>query len=95
MSNEKNVLRHHLDDRGRLLRWPSKPRARRAALQHLIVRFERGITYSEKQVNALLEQWHVFGDPALLRRELYQNHLLDRTRDGRSYWVEQPDSSTD
>ena len=45
--------------------------------------------YTETQVNDLLCQWHTFDGPATLRRELYHNKFLDRTADGRSYWLEE------
>lgn len=45
--------------------------------------------YSEKEVNALLIVWTLWGDPATLRRELYDHHLLDRTADGKLYRLEE------
>lgn len=42
--------------------------------------------YTEQKVNDILNEWHTFADPALLRRELYMKHFVDRTRDGRKYW---------
>jgi hypothetical protein len=32
-----------------------------------------------------LNRWHVFGDPAVLRRALFEASLVDRTLDGRQY----------
>jgi hypothetical protein len=54
--------------------------------QYLASKFESGVTYTEKEVNTLLNQYHTFGDPALLRRELFENGLIDRMRDGSAYW---------
>ncbi len=50
-------------------------------------RFEPGVKYTEREVNALLNQWHTFGDPVTLRRELYDDRRIDRTRDGARYWL--------
>ena len=35
----------------------------------------------------LLLQHHTFGDPALLRRELFERGLVDRVKDGSAYWL--------
>lgn len=82
-------LENYLDDQGRLKEWPSrrnKGQFQQWALEYLASKFEMGIYYSEKEVNALLNQFHTFGDPALLRRELFERQLLDRVKDGSAYW---------
>ena len=43
-------------------------------------------SYTEKEVNALLDERHTFGDFFLLRRELCDSGLLQRERDGSRYW---------
>ncbi|MBI2049255.1 MAG: DUF2087 domain-containing protein [Parcubacteria group bacterium] len=48
--------------------------------------YEQGKIYTEKEVNELLERFHTFEDPALLRRELYEKGLLGRKHDGSEYW---------
>lgn len=35
----------------------------------------------------ILKKWHSFGDHSLLRRELYDAFLLDRTPDCKKHWV--------
>jgi hypothetical protein len=85
-------LKNYLDDQGRLKAWPSKRRKGRfqqLALEYLAIQFEPDTYYSERQVNALLNQHHTFGDPALLRRELFDRGLVDRLRDGSAYWLKQ------
>lgn len=82
-------LKHYLDEQGRLKEWPSrrnKGQFQQLALEYLASKFERGTYYSEKEVNALLNEHHTFGDPALLRRELFERQLIDRVRDGSAYW---------
>ena len=54
-------------------------------LFYLAEKFEAGKDYTERQVNDLLLSWHTFADPATLRRELYEYHFLDRSRDGKIY----------
>ena len=82
---ELRELRPFLDERMRLKALPAKKRKKLAALWMLSERFEAGRTYSESEVNDLLDEWTAFHDPATLRRELYDHHLLDRTPDCRVY----------
>ncbi len=79
-------LKNHLDVEGRLKWWPSKRSKQLVALDYLVSKFEAGKTYSESEVNDLLNQWHTFGDPALLRRELFDDGQLNRKQDGTEYW---------
>ncbi|MBL8118575.1 MAG: DUF2087 domain-containing protein [Anaerolineae bacterium] len=80
------ALKNHLDSEGRLQTWPSKRALQLVALQYLATRFEPGKIYTEREVNNLLNQWHTFTDPALLRRELFDSGLLNRQKDGAEYW---------
>jgi hypothetical protein len=80
-----NELRNLLDTEGRLLRWPSKTAQKTAVLDYLASKFEFDKTYNELEVNAVLKSWHTFSDWALLRRELFERGLLDRTSNGSSY----------
>ncbi|NDJ61701.1 MAG: DUF2087 domain-containing protein, partial [Chloroflexi bacterium] len=83
------------DEAGRLTVWPSarnKKSAQLRALEYLANRFEFDRVYSEREVNALLNDWHTFADPALLRRELYMERYLDRLKDGSRYWRIQVES---
>lgn len=76
-----------LDPQGRLRQWPTKRRFQRAAVFYLVAKFEGVRRYSEPEVNAILDAWAPFRDAALLRRTLIEEHLLERTADGREYWV--------
>ncbi len=80
-------LRYLLDAAGRITRWPSKQRERTAVFNYLLSHFETARRYTEREVNELLSQWHTFGDPVTLRRELVDAHLLLRERNGSSYWL--------
>lgn len=74
------------DARGRLCRWPSKRPEQQEALRVLAANFLFGRFYTEKEVGAILEERHTFGDYFLLRRELAERGLLCRLRDGSRYW---------
>jgi hypothetical protein len=79
-------IQNHLDDAGRVAVWPSKRKLKQVVLEYLVQHFEFSREYTEKEVNARLNQLHTFEDPALLRRELFENGLLGRTKNGATYW---------
>lgn len=73
------------DAAGRLVRWPNRFAVQRLALWVLWTRFDGRRVYSERDVNELLRAWHLFGDPATLRRELVEMKLLTRKSDCSAY----------
>ncbi|MGP9812825.1 DUF2087 domain-containing protein [Rhodopseudomonas sp. NSM] len=75
----------YFDGTGGLTRWPKKASHRVLCLWVLWSRVPSGLEMSEKQVNEWLAAHHGFGDHALLRRELCDQCLMTRTRDGRVY----------
>ena len=83
-----NDIEHFLDDKGRINAWPARHALKKAVLNYLAIKFEMNRDYKEKEVNAIIEQWHTFGDYFLLRRGLVDYHFLSRTRDGARYWRE-------
>lgn len=82
----KPKIDQFLDADGRIKQLPSKMKARLAVLEYLADKFERGRDYTEKQVNAICEEWHTFGDFTLLRRELIDFSLMNREPNGSRYW---------
>ena len=60
-------LKNFLNEEGQLKAFPAKRKMKVEALFYLAEKFEAGREYTEKEVNALLNQWHTFGDPATLR----------------------------
>jgi len=93
MNDSSDSVKRFLDADGKVTRWPARrhvQRDQKAILDYLIGKFERDVIYSEKEVNAILNTWHTFGDWALLRRELYDHEYLDRTPDGKQYWLRKP-----
>ena len=90
---QKDPLLGFLDDQGRLTGFPAKYKKKLLALQLLAEKLYPGRVYTESELNDLLDSWTTFHDPATLRRELYNNHFVDRKNDGSAYWLEpeQPD----
>lgn len=82
-------IRAFLDENGRLKALPAKRRKKLAALWYLAQKIEKGGEYSETQINDILDAWTCFHDPATLRRELYNAHLLNRTANCALYWREE------
>ncbi len=90
-----SILKNFLDSENKLKALPSKRKIRVYALHYLAGKFEADRVYTEKEVNRLLNMWHTFGDPATLRRELYDNGFINRQSDCRSYWLEAAPPSVD
>lgn len=86
-------LKNFLDQEGKLRQFPVKRTMKEQALAYLAGKFQPGQVYTEREVNDLLCQWHTFGDPATLRRELYDARFLDRDAYGRSYQLAQRTSA--
>lgn len=73
------------DDRGRMVRWPSKTSVQALCLWVLWSRLPARTAMSEPELNARIDAWHLFGDRALVRRSLIDHRLCERTQDGREY----------
>lgn len=84
-----DVLERFIDEEGKIKQLPAKKEPRLAVLAYLAEKFEAGRDYTEKEVNAIIENWHTFGDYFLLRRELIDSGLMRRERDGSRYWKEE------
>ncbi len=76
------------DPAGRLVRLPGKLSVQQMVMWALWTRFAARRAYTEKEVNALLNAHHTFGDQATLRRELVNMKLVGRLGDCSSYWKE-------
>lgn len=81
-----------LNEEGKIAQLPQKQSKRLLVLTYLASKFEPCRDYSEKEVNALCDAWHTFGDYFLVRRELVDSGLLCREADGSRYW--KPDAPT-
>ena len=79
-------LQQFLDDNGRVTRWPKKRKEKDIILAYLAEKIGTHREYTEFEINEILKQFHTFDDWALLRRELYEAGLLNRTKDGSTYW---------
>lgn len=69
-----------------IIRWPKKPSEKEIVIQFLSHKFDYGKKYTEKEVNKIINKFHLFDDIALLRRELVSRRILSRKDDGSEYW---------
>jgi hypothetical protein len=73
------------DSEGQLVRWPGKRSQQELCLWFLWSKIPRGTSYSERGISELLKTFHTFGDPARLRRDMFDLGLVRRNRDGSDY----------
>jgi len=79
-------LRGFIDADGKIKSWPGKQSKQFILLDILGEAFETGREYSGPEINEILNANHTFNDPALLRRELINRKILQRSPDGKVYW---------
>lgn len=84
----EETLERYLDEEGRVTRWPGRKHKQdqEVILDYLASKFTPGKRYHERDVNAILSQFHTFEDWAMLRRELFERGYFNRTKDGAVYW---------
>ncbi|TKA96711.1 DUF2087 domain-containing protein [Cereibacter changlensis] len=80
----ERALRQFAPD-GQLARWPSRRALQELCLWVIWSRLPAGVSMAEPAMNAHLNALHLFGDPALLRRDLVDMGLFRRAADGTDY----------
>lgn len=86
--NSKRVqqVARYFDGDKRLIRWPKKFTQRMVCLWVMWSRMPARTSMTEREISEWLAAQHLFGDHALLRRELVDRGLVTRTADGRQYY---------
>ena len=82
---EVGRLRRHFDAEGRLMRWPARTGVQHRVLWALWSHLPRGVSMTERQISARLNDWHLFGDAAIIRRTLLEQGLITRSADCTDY----------
>jgi len=77
---KENLLRD-----GKIARWPKKVADKNFVLGYIAAKIPCGKTFAEKEINETIISNILFGDYALVRRELIENGYLSRTKDCREY----------
>ena len=75
-----------INDLDEIIRWPKKPCDKEVVIKFLSLKFKSGRQYFEKEVNKIINQYHLFDNIALLRRKLISKKYLQRKDDGSEYW---------
>lgn len=71
---------------GVLKSFPPKEKQRLVVLKEVVKRIGNDRTYTEKEINQILET--IYHDYVMLRRYLIEYGLLDRKTDGSQYWLQ-------
>lgn len=80
---EKTLNR--FDANARLTEWPSRRKQQHLSLWWFWSRLPARRALHEREVNAILQGEHLFGDPAILRRDMVGLGMVTRNRDGSNY----------
>ena len=75
-----------INELDKIVRWPKKPSDKEVVITYLSTKFDYGNKYTEKEVNKIIDKYHLFEDISLLRRELVSRKKLSRLDDGSEYW---------
>lgn len=75
----------YFDADGRMVSWPAKPKLQTLCLWALWSRIPAGESHNEIGFSRLLDRWHLFGDAALIRREMWGQGMIHRTPLGTDY----------
>lgn len=87
---DKKTLRDYTLN-GKLTQLPTKEKKWLVILRWIATKFEVGVLYTEKQVNAIITPIHP--DYAIIRRNLVEYGFMRRERGGGSYWLTPEDES--
>ncbi|MBE5960703.1 MAG: DUF2087 domain-containing protein [Lachnospiraceae bacterium] len=84
----EDMIKKYWSEDGKLKQYPAKKMLRESVLRMLAQKFEQGRIYTEKEVNAVIQDSILFSDHELIRREMFMYRILGRLRDGSQYWLE-------
>lgn len=74
-----SVIRNFFDADGQLKNLPSQLKKKLMVLEHLVSQLELGRTYSEKEINEFIKQYHP--DYATIRREFIMHQYMFREKE--------------
>ena len=80
------IMNKLINNLGEIIRWPKKPPEKEIIIKYLSTKFESDKKYTEKEINGIIDKYHLFNDTPLLRRELVSRGFLAREDDGSVYW---------
>ena len=80
------IMNKLINNLGEIIRWPKKPPEKEIIIKYLSTKFESDKKYTEKEINGIIDKYHLFNDTHLLRRELVSREFFSREDDGSVYW---------
>jgi Trp operon repressor len=83
----KDTIATYIDEHGALKTYPSKEKKKVIVLSEITKNFSKGKTYSEKEINRVLQR--IYEDYVSIRRALVEYGFIERTNDCSSYWVKE------
>ncbi|MNV23875.1 HTH-type transcriptional regulator KmtR [compost metagenome] len=78
-SLQESVIRNFFSKEGKLRQIPAQYKKKLIALQHMAEQLQQGVTYSEKEINAFIKEYHE--DFATIRREFIMHQFMYREND--------------
>ncbi|MNB72357.1 Transcriptional repressor SdpR [compost metagenome] len=78
-SLQESVIRNFFSKEGKLRQIPAQYKKKLIALQHMAEQLRQGVTYSEKEINAFIKEYHE--DFATIRREFIMHQFMYREND--------------
>ncbi|WP_459480827.1 DUF2087 domain-containing protein [Clostridium saccharoperbutylacetonicum] len=82
-----NVINTYIDENKALKSYPAKEKKKIIVLEEISKNFTNGKTYSEKEINRIIER--VYEDYATIRRALIEYGFIERAKDCSSYWLKE------
>ena len=79
-----------INEFNQIIQWPSKKSDKDFIIKWLSEKFIYNKKYSELEINKIINQYHLFDDVPLLRRELVSRKYLNRKDNGSIYWKNKP-----
>lgn len=78
-SLKESVIRNFFSKDGRLRQIPAQYKKKLIALQHMAEQLKPGVSYSEKEINEFIKEYHE--DFATIRREFIMHQFMYREKD--------------
>ena len=75
-----------INEHDQITRWPKKASDKELVITFLGTKFENNHIYSEKEINRMIENHHLFEDTTSLRRELISQKIFSHHDDDTKYW---------
>lgn len=82
-----DVINTYMDENKALKSYPAKEKKKIIVLEEISKNFTNGKTYSEKEINRILER--VYEDYATIRRALIEYGFIERAKDCSNYWLKE------